>query len=356
MSATGFPLVFDGHNDTLLDLPKRTGAGRDFFVQGETGHIDFPRAQAGGLGGGFFACYVPSPRPEGAGDDPAALMAMFRDPAYRPATPDFEASTRKVMSMAAELFAIEGRSEGRVKVVRTADDLAECLSNGTFAAILHIEGAEAIDTDLDALHVYYKAGLRSLGPVWSRANAFAEGVPFTFGRSPDTGPGLTDAGKALVHECNQLGVLLDLSHLNEKGFWDVASLSTAPLVATHSNAHALSASPRNLTDKQLAAIKESDGMVGVNFNVGFLTADGNNETAMPLDTMVRHFDYLVEHLGIERVGFGSDFDGATMPDDLSDASKLPNIMQALKDHGYDDASLHKLAHENWVRVLRLTWK
>ena len=131
--------------------------------------------------------------------------------------------------------------------------------------------------------------------------------------------------------------------MNEKGFWDVAALTDAPLVATHSNAHALSQSPRNLTDKQLAAVRESDGMVGVNFNVGFLTADGNNEPAMPLETMVRHFAYLVEHLGIDRVGFGSDFDGATMPEGVSDVSKLPNLMQALKDHGFTDSDLRKLA-------------
>jgi len=96
--------------------------------------------------------------------------------------------------------------------------------------------------------------------------------------------------------------------------------------------------------------------VGVNFNVGFLTPDGNNGTAMPLETMVRHFAYLVEHLGIDRVGFGSDFDGATMPEGVSDVSKLPNLMQALKDHGFSDGDLRKLAHENWVRVLRKTWK
>ena len=160
MSATSFPLVFDGHNDTLLDLAEAHGRrGGTSSTPSETGHIDFPRAQEGGLGGGFFACYVPSPRPEGMGDDPAALMARFRDPDYRPATPDFEASTRKVMSMMAELFDIEGRGAGRVQIVRTADELAACLANGVFAAILHIEGAEAIDTDLDALHVYYKAGL-----------------------------------------------------------------------------------------------------------------------------------------------------------------------------------------------------
>jgi membrane dipeptidase len=356
MAEAAFPLIFDGHNDTLLSLPGREpGTERSFFEKSERGHIDLPRAKAGGLGGGFFAVFVPGRRPAG-GDSVQGFAAAFRDPATRPPTPTYEEATPVTMRMAAHLFRIEEESDGQVKIVRTADELADCLARGQFCAILHFEGAEAIDEELNALHVYYQAGLRSLGPVWSRPNAFAEGVPFQFGQSPDTGPGLTEAGKRLVTECNRLGILVDLSHMNEKGFWDVAATTDAPLVATHSNAWAISPSPRNLTDKQLAAIKESDGMVGVNFNVGFLTEDGNNETAMSLEQMVRHFDYLVEHLGIDRVGFGSDFDGATMPDDLSDASKLPNIMQALKARGYDDASLRKLAHENWVRVLRKTWK
>ena len=356
MADAGLPLVFDGHNDTLLDLPGREpGQERDFFTRADRGHIDLPRAQAGGLGGGFFAVFVPGRRPAGSGDV-ASFASAFNDPATRPPTPTYEEAIPVAMQMTARLFHIEARSQGAVRVVRTADELAHRLREGLFCAILHFEGAEAIDPELDALEVFYKAGLRSLGPVWSRPNAFAEGVPFRFGQSPDTGPGLTDAGKALVRECNRLGILVDLSHLNEKGFWDVAATTNAPLVATHSNAHALCPSPRNLMDKQLAAIKESDGMVGVNFNVGFLTPDGNNDPAMPLDTMVRHFDYLVEHLGIDRVGFGSDFDGATMPQGVSDVSKLGNLVRALQDRGYDDAALRKLAHENWVRVLRKTWR
>jgi membrane dipeptidase len=145
------------------------------------------------------------------------------------------------------------------------------------ATILHFEGAEAIDPQLNALEVFYQAGLRSLGLVWSRPTAFGHGVPFAFPHSPDTGPGLTDAGKQLVRACNRLGIMIDLSHLNEQGFWDVAELTNAPLVATHSNAHALCASSRNLTDKQLDAIKESDGMVGLNFAVCFLREDGAND-------------------------------------------------------------------------------
>src|SRR5206468_12750113 len=129
------------------------------------------------------------------------------------------------MAVAANLFRLEAESEWQIKVVRTFIDLVQCLQRGILAIILHFEGAEAIDADLDALEVFYQAGLRSLGIVWSRPNAFAHGVPFKFPHSPDTGPGLTDAGRALVLACNRLGILIDLSHLNEQGFWDVAGLS-----------------------------------------------------------------------------------------------------------------------------------
>jgi len=224
------------------------------------------------------------------------------------------------------------------------------------AAILHFEGAEAIDPELNALHVFYQAGLRSLGIVWSRPTAFGHGVPFAFPHSPDTGPGLTDAGKQLVRACNRLGIMIDLSHLNEQGFWDVARLSDAPLVATHSNAHALCASTRNLTDKQLDAIKESDGMVGLNFACGFLREDGANDADTPLEVMVRQIAYLAEQVVIDRVGFGSDFDGAKIPRELGDVVGMPKLIAALRAHGFDDAALRKIAYENWLRVLRKTWK
>jgi membrane dipeptidase len=198
------------------------------------------------------------------------------------------------MSMMATLFNIERESDGHVKVVRSVDDLTTCLDEDIFAAILHFEGTEAIDPGLDVLEIFYQAGLRSLGIVWSRPHAFAHGVPFGFPRSPDTGPGLTAAGRELVRLSNRLGIMLDLSHLNEHGFWDVANLSDAPLVATHSNAHALCPTTRNLTDKQLDAIRASHGIVGLNFAVTDLRDDGLNDADTPLKVIVRHIDYLVE--------------------------------------------------------------
>jgi membrane dipeptidase len=167
---------------------------------------------------------------------------------------------------------------------------------------------------------------------------------------------LTDAGRELVRACNRLGILVDLSHLNEAGFWDVAALSTAPLVASHSNAHALCAASRNLTDAQLDAIRDSNGLAGVNFAVTFLREDGSLVPDTPITEIVRHIDYFVERMGIDHVAFGSDFDGAEIPAELGGAAGLPKLVDALRAAGYDDDALAKLTHGNWLRVLRDTWR
>jgi membrane dipeptidase len=339
-----FPVVFDGHNDVLLRLGGRDGGCPGaFFERGEKGHLDLPRAREGGFGGGFFAVWIPSPK------------TSKRTPRGLPPALDVAHALRRTMADTATLFRIEDRSEGKFRVVRTVDDIQWCLDTEVMAAVLHMEGADAIDTDLDALHVLHRAGLRSLGLVWGRPNAFAEGVAVHFQRSPDTGPGLTEAGIELVRACNELRIMVDVSHLNEQGFWDVAGLTDAPLIATHSNAYALCESTRNLTDPQLDAIAASDGMVGLNFAVNFLREDAARDANTPLETMVRHVDYLVERVGIDRVGFGSDFDGVLISQEIGDVSGLPKLMAALRERGYDHQALRKLAHENWLRVLRKTW-
>jgi membrane dipeptidase len=349
--------IFDGHNDTLLNLhlPDR-GEGRSFFERSDLGHIDLPRAREGGFGGGFFACYTPNPEDDGWNEESALT---FTDDGYEVSDApqiDPEYARSFANDLVELLYRLEGESEGSLRIVRTADKLEGCLREGVIAAILHFEGAENLGPDPGALEELYEVGLRSLGPVWSRPNAYAHGVPFRFPSSPDTGPGLTGAGKELVRECNRLGVLIDFSHLNERGFWDVAGLSEAPLVATHSNAHTLCPASRNLTDRQLDAIRDSGGMVGVNFAVGFLREDGSESEDTPLETIVRQVDYLVERVGIDGVGFGSDFDGAKVPKELGDVSGLPGLLAALRAGGYDETALEKLAHRNWVRVLRATWR
>jgi len=203
--------------------------------------------------------------------------------------------------------------------------------------------------------VLYAAGLRSRGPVWSGRNIFGHGVPFAYPMSPDTGPGLTDAGFELVKACNRLGILIDLAHITEKGFWDVAKTSDQPLIASHSNAHALTPVARNLTDKQMDAIKEGNGLVGLNYAVTMLRADGRDNVSTPLSDMVRHIDYMVKRMGIDCVALGSDFDGASIPEEIHDAAGNQNLVAALKNAGYGEPELKKLCRENWLRVLGKAW-
>jgi membrane dipeptidase len=143
--------------------------------------------------------------------------------------------------------------------------------------------------------------------------------------------------------------------MSEQGFWDVASLSAAPLVASHSNAHALCPHSRNLTDRQLAAIRDSGGLVGINFATCFLRSDGRMVADTALTEIVRHADHLIERLGIDGVGFGSDFDGAVIPQELGSVAGLPRLLGAFRAAGYDAAALGKLCFENWLRVLERTW-
>jgi membrane dipeptidase len=348
--------IVDGHNDSLGRLyPYTHEHVQEFFVRRTDGHIDLPRAREGGLAGGFFAVYASAHAPgTQVPFEVSHTPTGYEVPLAAPLDP--AQASQATIAMTAALFRLEAASSGQVKVVRSVEELACCLETGVLAAILHLEGADAIDPDLYLLDLLYRAGLRSLGVVWSRPNAFGCGVPFRFPHSPDTGPGLTAEGCALVRNCNQLGILLDVSHLNEQGFWDLAAITTAPIVATHSCVHALCPVTRNLTDRQLDAIRESDGMVGLNFAVSFLRADGANNPDTSLSVVVRHIDYLVKRLGIDRVGFGSDFDGATIPLELGDVAGLPKLIAQLRQAGYDEAALRKLAYENWLRVLRLTWQ
>ncbi len=345
--------VFDGHNDFLLRLLRNPAKRETIWLKGEgKGHLDLPRMKQGGFAGGFFAVYIPSPEAHDAPDFEAIMDA----PPYDLPLPDLigaEEAQPVAAAMIGHLMWME--RTGALAICRTVADIRGAMDAGKIAAILHFEGAEPIGEDLDALHLWHAAGLRSLGPVWSRPTVFGHGVPFRFPGSPDSGPGLSEAGKRLVAECNRLKIMIDLSHLNEAGFNDVAAISDAPLVATHSNAHAVTPSTRNLTDRQLAMIAESDGMVGLNFATVFLRDDGRKSAFDGWDPILRHLDHLIGKLGENRVGFGSDFDGATVPADIEDVAGLPRLIAALRSHGYGEALLQKLAHENWLSLLERTW-
>jgi membrane dipeptidase len=346
--------VFDGHNDTLAEcFSPETGEKRPFFQRSDAGQLDYPRALSGGFRGGLFAIFTPPP-PDSPDRDMMSGVT-FTDQGY-------EVSPRQPVEQAyAQAFTgavldyahrLEASPEGKVGIVRSYADIPRFFEEGTLAMVLHIEGAEAIKEDLSNLEEYYRRDVRSLGLVWSRPNAFGDGVPFRFPSSPDTGDGLTRAGKELVRECSRLGILVDLAHINEKGFWDAARMLKTPLVVSHTAVHAICASSRNLTDAQIDAVGESGGLIGIMFEPMELAPSGRPDSGASLEDLIRHIDTIAGRIGIDHVGLGSDFDGADMPESLRDVSHLPDLVQALREKGYQGEDLDKITYQNWLRVLK----
>jgi membrane dipeptidase len=339
------PPVFDGHNDAL------TNDDHALIVEGRPdGDLDLPRMRAGGVRGAIFSVFTDS----GGGHD----KEVPRDDGvlefeYAPAL-DHDVAAADATRVAGRLVALE--RDGHVRIARGIADLDGARwDGGPPSAVIHLEGAEAIDPRLEALDLWYAAGLRSLGPVWSRANAFAHGVPFVFPSTPDIGPGLTDAGRALARRCAELGILVDVSHLNEAGFWDLAGLELGPIVATHSAAHALCAASRNLTNAQLDAIGASGGLVGIVFATSFLRPDFADDEDTPIELIAQHARYVADRIGVAHVAFGSDFDGATMPAALGGVAGMPKLLEALGEAGFAEHERAAIAWDNWRRVLAAWW-
>ncbi|HKZ15670.1 MAG TPA: membrane dipeptidase [Solirubrobacterales bacterium] len=383
---------FDGHNDSL------TREDHARFVGGrEGGHLDLPRMAAAGMRGGIFAVFIRNPetadwqpaksnRPGGAGPAPelehgyaaaastvaaGRLLEMEADGKMRVGRTiaDIDAAaggaggdaTDGAADAAAE-SAGGDEAEGAGGDAEGGDaegvgvDTADATAGAPPVAVLHLEGAEAIDADLEALDFWYAAGLRSLGPVWSRPNAFGHGVRFRYPSTPDIGPGLTEAGKALARRCAELGIVFDLAHMNEAGFWDTAELGAAPLVVSHAGVHAICPNSRCLTDAQIDAVGQTGGLVGIVYAPAFLRPDGKNQpSGTPLDLIVRHAAHVAERIGVEHVALGSDFDGTEVPDTLGDVTGVPTLLDEFAKHGFSESEIESIAWSNWRRTLARCW-
>lgn len=335
--------IIDGHNDTLLAATSDR-AGGAFLTESDdpAGHLDLARAEEAGLAAGIFAAFVPN---EGEQDDWSEL----------PPAVDHERARQVVDEQFRALHEWADATD-RFRVISDIGDIDACLDGAAVGAVPHVEGAGVVSPDLVNLSSLYEIGLRSIGLVWSRPNAFANGVPFEHGATPDIGPGLTEAGFDLVAACEERGILVDLAHLNAAGFWDVAEMVDAPLVVSHAGAHHISPASRNLTDDQLDAVAESGGLVGCTFGTAHLRPDGQRGVDAPLSVLLDHIEYLADRMGVDHVALGSDFDGASIPDEVGDVRGLRDVLDGLEARGFDRAEREAIAYGNWRRVLAAWWE
>jgi membrane dipeptidase len=333
--------IIDGHNDLLMNIWLNHPDNPAVFFTGVNGHLDFPRIKQSGLKAAIFALFVP-PREYIATSHPSRAPLV-----------DYP---NNVMWQQLQLLQkIEYLSDGKAKICTSAQQIQQCIDNDVFAMIAHIEGADGLDVAGEQLAKFYQAGVRSVGPFWKNKNAYGAGVNGPFPGSPDTGPGLTQQGKELIQKLNQYQMLIDVSHMNYKAFLDTAELSSAPLVATHSCAHHLCPQPRNLTDEQLAMIAKSNGLVGVNFGNPFLRPDGQRNSDTPITAITDQILYLLDKLGEDQVGFGSDFDGVAVPNILQDVTGFQLLTDSLMAQGLSEQTMNKLCFGNWLRVLKRIW-
>ncbi len=307
--------VFDAHCDTLghaVAVPFR----RDLTQWGDHGHLDLPRMRAGGINAQIFACFPGVER----------LSAN---------------ATSGALQRVEALYELISRAPDQIALVQTADDLAQLSPQGPIGAILGLEGVEALDGQMSLLYAFYRLGIRNIGLTWDVRNPAADGV------RANTEFGLTPFGRDLVEVCGELGIMVDVSHLNAAGLKDVLEISSKPIIASHSNARALFEHPRNLSDSQARAIAEKGGVIGVTFVTYYLSAD---RTRSSLADLLDHLDHFVNVAGVEHVGIGSDYDGATIPSELDSGEKYPAITEGLLRRGYSPEDIRKILGENFRRA------
>jgi len=335
--------LFDGHNDTLLRCVDEENSV-DAMRSREDGHLDIERAREAGLVGGFFAAFAPSPEMP----DPVGEPDGYRFPVAP--TPDLADARESVYRML-ELLHRADREIDDFRVVTTPGDLDACFDGNAVGAVPHIEGAEAVAPDLSNLDFLYAAGVRSLGVVWSRPNEFGRGVPFAYPSDNDTGPGLTDAGRRLVRACEERGILVDGAHMNAATLRDALAELSGPMAVTHTGAHAVSPHSRNLTDDQLRAVAESGGVIGVTFGATSYADEPDPQAGATAADIAEHVAHIADVVGVEHVALGSDFDGAGLVDDISDVRDVSVLLDELRERGFGEREVEKIAGGNWRRLL-----
>ena len=348
-------LLIDTHND----LTSRTVLGFDIGSKGSDSHTDIQRLKAGNVGAVFFAAYV------------AADYAKKNQSAHR-ALEMIDTVRQDIIDRYPNEFAL----------ALTADDILSARKRGRIAALIGIEGGHAIEDSPRLLRQFYELGVRYMTLTHTNTNGWADSSGDTTNASVKRHGGLNELGKSIVLEMSRIGMMVDISHVDDKTFWAALAVSKAPLIASHSSCRALANVPRNMTDEMIAALAKKGGVIQINFNCGFLNeATAKMETAFEkklgkydeavfkkafasgeipratLAEVVAHIDHAVKIGGIDSVGLGSDFDGIPCtPKGLDDVSKFPALTRALLEKGYSAADIHKIYGGNLLRVMRAVEK
>jgi membrane dipeptidase len=323
-------------------------------------HVDFPRLREGQMLAPYFALYVPT---------------------YYPGSE----AVRRTLQLRDAMQQVLDSHPDKIELAYSASDIVRIHRRGRIAALLTIESGHAIADDLAVLRMFYRLGVRSMTLVHFRNNNWADSST-----DQPRHNGLTEFGKDVVREMNRLGMIVDISHVSDKTFYDTLAVTTKPVIASHSSCRALSDFPRNMTDDMLRALARNGGVIGINFGGGFLNQKDADEykkriaeqgalqpsgtgpqldsfarqeflsgylqmkpTAATLSDVVAHIDHVVKIAGIDHVGIGSDFDGiSSVPAGLEDVSKMPYLTAALLQRGYKASDIKKILGGNHLRVLR----
>jgi len=358
-------IVADTHNDVLL----RAMDGEDISLETKRGHSDLVRLKKGGVDIQVFAVWV----------DP---VAFEKNP------------FKRANQMIDTLYSIASRNPDKIAVVRNSSELEKALSEGKICAVIGVEGGHAIENSIENLERLYKRGVRYLGLTWNNSVDWASSA-FDETTNPEKlkVKGLSEFGKKVVEKMNELGMLVDVSHLGEQAFWDVIKVTKKPVIASHSSVYNLCPHYRNLKDEQIKAIAQTGGVIFVNFYAEYIDSAFNtkrkqleekyktqfdsirilyehnpqeyrrarrqlmmriaDELRPPLDVLIDHIDYIAKLVGVEHVGLGSDFDGISVtPLEMDDVTFLPNITKKLLERGYSIEDVKKILVGNFVRVFK----
>jgi membrane dipeptidase len=354
-------IVIDTHNDITSPM---TDEGFDLGARDTSGKLqtDIPRMKEGGLDAEFFAIYVAAKYAKEGG------------------------AARRAMDMIDGVYEQARRHPESLEMAFTSDDIRRVHKNGRVAALMGIEGGHAIEDSLPALRQFYRLGVRYMTLTHTNTNNWADSSGDVGNPNIKHHNGLTDFGREVVREMNRLGMMVDISHVSDKTFWDAIETSQAPVIASHSSARALTEAPRNMTDDMLRAVAKKGGVVMVNFGKGFVNTkyakpspetqakmdevrnqySGDQATMraklrelqgppprVPLDMLIDHFVHIAKVAGVDHVGIGSDFDGVggQLPEGMEDVSKLPAITYELLKRGFSDADVKKVLGENFLRTM-----